>query len=159
MPLRASAVYGWGPTEVGASLALLCVVIVAVQGFFVGKLTARFPATHVVITGPLTMALGAVVLAGTSMVAPALIGLTLIAIGTGLVAPIATFLGAAGVSPQERGRVVGLQRAAGAFGRVSGPLVSGALLSEASSSTPLWAFVVASAVAAVASFGLRAAAC
>jgi DHA1 family tetracycline resistance protein-like MFS transporter len=117
---------GAGPAFVGWLLTAAGACLVAVQAVAAGP-ARRMDAAAVATAGALAIAVGLVLLPRAG--APAfVIAVLVVAIGYGLATPATSALLATAGSSATRGHRLGSGQAAAAAGRLSGPLVAGALL-------------------------------
>ena len=170
MPLWVGDTLGWGPRHVGAQFLYLGVLVAIVQGFVVGRVSARFGEVPVIATGIVLYAAGLMVLAnfGTitlsgytpgasqdaagalSMIAVMadlaghpwlLVGLGVLAGGNALLVPSIGSLVSKYASVQERGTVLGLFQSSNWMGRTIAPPIGGSLFQEQGANAPLYGSV------------------
>ena len=143
----------FGLTEGSASIVFLCVgvVLVAVQGGLVGPLTSRAGSSGLLTVGLVLVAGGLFVLAFTWSWGALAVSLALLAVGQGLAAPSLTNLVTEAAPPDRRGEVLGYQQSVGAFGRIAGPVLAGAVFDGVGTGAPyvVGAVLVGSALVAV----------
>lgn len=127
-PLWLAAFLDWGPKEVGLLFGGVGLAMIVIQGALMDWLTSRFGLLTVLGAGA---AVFAVSLLATSVVTGAW-GRALVVFmafaGATCCLPVLNVISSSVVSAQERGRMMGITALAGSFGRVAGPLVSGAVL-------------------------------
>lgn len=132
----------WGPEHAGYLFAFLGLLSAAVQGGLIGRLSALFGETRLVIAGAVLLAagLGAAPLApqagGAAAVAAAL---GTAAAGFSLVSPALTALISLGAAQDIQGGVLGASRSAATLARAAGPAFAGALYQAAGPDAPFFA--------------------
>jgi MFS family permease len=62
--------------------------------------------------------------------------MVLVSVGQGIVSPSSTSLVAEAAPPDRRGEALGYQQSAGAFARIAGPIIAGALFDHAGIGSP-----------------------
>jgi MFS family permease len=114
------------------------VILTVVQGGLIGPLTQRFGSRALVRVGLPLNAVGLVVLAYTSNMQWAMLfgAMVLVSVGQGIVSPSSTSLVAEAAPPDRRGEALGYQQSAGAFARIAGPIIAGALFDHAGIGSP-----------------------
>lgn len=140
--LWADVELGWGPREVGWTLASLGVGAVLLQGGGAGAASRALGERMTLFIGLALFAAGLGGLAVSHEVATTAASLIAFVIGVGLATPALNALIASQAAEHERGAVMGLAQSAGALGRVAGPLGAGALFDSYSSAAPFVAGAV-----------------
>lgn len=114
------------------------VVLTVVQGALIGPLTARLGSRAMIRAGLPLVAVGLFVLAITPAMQWVLLftSMVLISVGQGIVSPSTTALVAEAAPPDRRGEALGYQQSAGAFARIAGPVIAGALFDSAGIGSP-----------------------
>lgn len=125
--LWADATLHWGPRQVGYSLAGLGVGAVLLQGGGAGRAARVVGERVTLLIGIASMVAGFVGMAVAHTEQVLVIALAALVLGIGLSTPALNSLIAAQAGPDERGAVMGISQSASAFGRVAGPLASGAI--------------------------------
>ena len=129
------------------------VVLTVVQGALIGPLTARLGSRAMIRAGLPLVAVGLFVLAITPAMQWVLLftSMVLISVGQGIVSPSTTALVAEAAPPDRRGEALGYQQSAGAFARIAGPVIAGALFDSAGIGSPylLGAVLFLAAIVAV----------
>lgn len=116
---------GFGPQALGFMLLYVGLVLVVMQAVYVRKQADRIGPKRVAMQG-LICAVPALILIGAAHNLPLLLlGLTLMAMGSGQVIPCLTSLVSLYANTDEQGRVLGAFRSAGALARAVGPAVVG----------------------------------
>ncbi len=143
----------FGLTEGSASIVFLCVgvVLVAVQGGLVGPLTSRAGSSVLLPTGLVLVAAGLFLLAFTWSWGALGVSLALLSVGQGIASPSLTNLVTEAAPPERRGEVLGYQQSVGAFGRIAGPVIAGAVFDGVGTGAPyvVGAVLVGTALVAV----------
>jgi DHA1 family tetracycline resistance protein-like MFS transporter len=125
--LWADAVLSWGPRQVGWALAGLGVGAVLLQGGGAGRAARVLGERVTLLIGIASMVAGFAGMAVTHTESVLIASLAALVLGIGLTTPALNSLVAAQAEADERGAVMGLSQSASAFGRVAGPLMSGAI--------------------------------
>ena len=129
-PLWMASGLGWQAREVGLFFGLIGVVMVVTQGNILGRMTDRFGNLWVLRGAALcfsaSLALSAVATQAWAMGA---LGLLLFSAAT-LCLPVLNTIASHLVTPASRGQFFGVTASSAAFGRILGPLVAAALLSQ-----------------------------
>lgn len=114
------------------------VVLTVVQGALIGPLTTRMGSRAMIRAGLPVVALGLLLLSATPDKQWTLlfVSLILVSVGQGIVSPSTTALVAEAAPPDRRGEALGYQQSAGAFARIAGPVVAGALFDSAGIGSP-----------------------
>ncbi len=169
MPLWVGDTLGWGPRHVGAQFLYLGLLVATVQGFLVGRLSARFGEVPVIAAGTVLYAAGLLVLANFGTItstgympgAPVdgalpmiavvgdllghpflLLGLGLLATGNALLVPSIGSLVSQYASVSERGTVLGLFQSSNWMGRTISPPIGGTLFQAQGANAPLYGSVL-----------------
>ena len=137
--LWADEVLGWGPREVGWTLAGLGVGAVLLQGGGAGAASRILGERMTLLIGLALFAAGFGGLAASHQPATMAASLATLVVGIGLATPALNSLIAAQAEYNERGAVMGLSQSASALGRVAGPLGAGALFEQLGPATPFMA--------------------
>ncbi len=136
---------GWGPPEIGVNLGALGLVAALLQGMGAGPLAKRFGEARLLVVGYALYASGFLLIAVADAPVLAILAVTMLGIGAGLIGPSAQSLISQQAADDERGAVLGFQQSASSLGRVIGPLLAGPLLHHYGLATP---YVVASVMCA-----------
>ncbi|MGO8918082.1 MAG: MFS transporter [Stellaceae bacterium] len=140
--LWARSAYGWGPREVGYNFLFVGLVLVAVQGGLIGKLSRRFGEARLVLAGAGMIALGLALLPAALAVWRLLLVDTLLALGMGLLNPAITSLISQQADIDERGGVLGVSQSASSLSRILGPAAAGPLFELCGRDAPYYAGAV-----------------
>ena len=129
------------------------VVLTVVQGTLIGPLTTRFGSRLMIRAGLPLVAVGLLCLSLTSDMQWGLLfaSLVLVSVGQGIVSPSTTTLVAEAAPADRRGEALGYQQSAGAFARIAGPVIAGALFDNAGIGSP---YLVGAILFAVAMFAV-----
>jgi len=120
-------ILGFKDWQVGMYYAYLGVIIVAVQGGLIGRLTKRFGEWPLAIIGPLVISVGMLGYVGTSITPTlwlVLLAGAFNAIGRSLQTPTMFALISQNSDPRHQGVVFGLNQGLGGIARVLGPLAA-----------------------------------
>ena len=114
------------------------VVLTAVQGGFIAPLTARVGSRAMVRSGIIIVGSGLFVLAVTPDMQWLMlfISMALVSVGQGILSPSTIALVAEAAPEDRRGEALGYQQSAGAFARVAGPIIAGALFDHVGIGSP-----------------------
>ncbi len=130
-----TALAGYSEAAVQQIIGLVLTAVglfgVATQAWLVGPLVKRFGEKHLVVFGNLARGASFLLLSLMPHLATALIVVPLLAVGGGVALPALIALLTYTAPPQQRGRVIGLNQSAAAFGNIIGPLLSGYLFDNA----------------------------
>ena len=133
----------------GALLAVMGVVMVAVQGGAIGRLSKKFGERKLVLIGIASMT---VALLGAAVSFSAVIFacfLAWIAFGNGLVNPSLSSLVSKGAPENIRGGMMGIYQSMGSLARIIGPPISGFLFDHFGSASPIYAASVVMALTVI----------
>ena len=125
--LWADASLQWGPRQVGLALAGLGVGAVLLQGGGAGRAARMIGERVTLLIGIASMIAGLAGMAVAHSESMLVVSLAALVLGIGLSTPALNSLIAAQAHADERGAVMGISQSASAFGRVAGPLCSGAI--------------------------------
>lgn len=140
-PLWMGAILDWGPKEIGIVFGIQGLAMAAMQAKVVGMLTKRFGEIQV-LTGAIAILSCGFLLATMSSTQVFMIASFFLTItGASMCTPVMNSLISQRTQVENRGRIMGAAGAMGAWGRVVGPIVAGALLSYGSFGIA-WAFGV-----------------
>lgn len=125
-------------TEGSAALVFLFVgaILVGVQGFLIGRLTATWGSRNMLRIGLVSVGVGLLVLAASTVWSVLFVALFLLAFGQGIASPSTTALVAEAAPPDRRGEALGYQQSVGAFARIAGPITAGLLFDGVNAGTP-----------------------
>lgn len=147
---------GWGPPETGINLGVLGLIAAMLQGLGAGVLARRFGEARLLGAGYALYTLGFFLLAFSTEATPAIVAVTLLGVGAGLIGPSAQSLISQQAGGEERGAVLGFQQSASSLGRVIGPMLAGPLMHHYGLSTPyVWAGLFCAGALVLAYLGTR----
>ena len=119
--------HGFDAQGTGWLLAFMGIVMVAVQGGLIGRLSERFGESRLILAGMIAMAVALVLMAQASQLPLLFVGMGLLAVGNGITNPSLSSLASKGALPDRRGATMGVYQSAGSLARVVGPPVAGML--------------------------------
>lgn len=144
--------FGWGPLQVGGIFFYVGIILVAVQGGLIGRLSKMFGEAKLVLAGTGCIALGLFSLPFATVLWGVLAATTLLSIGMALFNPSLNSLISQEAGPQERGGVLGVAQSAASAARILGPAVAGAVYTGLGRNAP---YYLAAAVMAGVVFWVR----
>jgi len=144
--LWANSAYGWGPREVGYNFLFVGLVLVAVQGGLIGRLSQRFGEARLVLAGAGMIALGLALLPVALTLWRLLLVNLLLALGMGLLNPSITSLISQQADIDERGGILGVSQSASSLSRILGPAAAGPLFALWGRDAPYYVGAVAMAL-------------
>jgi DHA1 family tetracycline resistance protein-like MFS transporter len=145
--------FGWGPIQVGGIFFYVGVLLVAVQGGLIGKLSKRFGEANLVFAGSILIALGLFGLPFATVLWGVLAATTLLTCGLALLNPSINSLISQEAGAHERGGVLGVAQSAASLARIVGPAVAGAVYTGFGRNAPY--FLAAAVMAAMVVPALR----
>lgn len=147
--LWANSVFDWGPFQIGWIFFYIGLVLVAVQGGLIGKLSRQFGEARLVSSGAMLLTIGLVGLPSSLSLTGVLIVMTLLSLGLGCLNPSITSLVSRAAGADERGGILGVNQSAQSLARILGPWIAGLVYTAAGRDAPyyLGAFIMAGVVA------------
>ncbi len=136
--LWAVSVFGWGPEQVGGIFFFVGLVLAAVQGGFIGKLTRRFGEARLATFGAGLLALGLVSLPWSNTLLAVLLVMAALALGLGCLNPAVTSLVSREAGAEERGGILGVNQSAQSLARILGPALAGIVYTAGGRDTPYY---------------------
>ncbi|WNC72189.1 MFS transporter [Thalassotalea psychrophila] len=128
-PLWMGAILDWGPRQIGIVFGIQGLMMAALQAKLIGVFAKRFGEMQVLAFGIGLLTLG-FTFATFSTTQPFMIASFFITItGASMCMPLMNSLISQRTDMKHRGRIMGASSAMGAWGRVAGPLIAGAILS------------------------------
>jgi DHA1 family tetracycline resistance protein-like MFS transporter len=125
----------WGQARLGLDaqstgyvLAYVGVLVVLVQGVFIGRITARFSETQLILWGSILMAVSLAAWAVVPNLALLLLVLIPLSLATGVLNTVVSSALTKAVYPEEVGGTLGLATSAESLSRVIAPVLAGVLL-------------------------------
>ena len=137
--LWANRALAWGPRAVGFNFLYVGLVLVAVQGGLIGRLSRRFGEARLVLAGAVLIALGLLGLPFALAVWRVLVVDTCLALGMGLLNPSLTSLISLEAGSGERGGILGVAQSASSLSRILGPAIAGPLFQGFGRDAPYYA--------------------
>ncbi len=128
--------FGFGPRTVGVVLFCLALIPVAMQGGLVRVLAPRLGEVRLAIIAILSYVTGLVIVAYSSHLPLAMVGLACCGVGSGLFSPSASALASRQATPRDRGAVMGTYQSGLSLARSLIPFASGALYAALGPSAP-----------------------
>lgn len=119
--------YTYDAQGAGWLLAFMGIIMVAMQGGLIGKLSRRFGERTLILFGTAAMAIALVLLAKALTVPVVMGALALLAIGSGVTNPSLSAMASKGAKRESRGATMGVYQSAGSLARVLGPPMAGYL--------------------------------
>jgi DHA1 family tetracycline resistance protein-like MFS transporter len=123
--LWADESFGWGPMQVGWIFFFIGILLAAMQGGLIGRLSKRFGEARLVIAGAAVIGAGLLGLAFAMSLANVLVVSALLAVGMGLLNPSVSSLVSRVAGAGERGGIMGVSQSASSLARIVGPAVAG----------------------------------
>jgi MFS transporter, DHA1 family, tetracycline resistance protein len=150
----------WGQERLGLDaqatgyvLAYVGVLVVLVQGVFIGRLTARFSETQLILWGSILMAVSLAAWAVVPNLLLLLVVLIPLSLATGVLNTVISSALTKAVYPEEAGGTLGLATSVESLSRVIAPVVAGVLLGSVGAAAP--GVVAALIMAWVVTFSVR----
>ena len=128
--------FGFGPFAVGMLLFCLALISVTMQGGLVRVLAPRFGETRLAVAAVAAYVAGLLLVAYSSHLPLALVGLAFCGVGSGLFSPSVSALASKQATIRDRGAVMGTYQSGLSLARAFVPFASGALYSGLGSSAP-----------------------
>jgi multidrug resistance protein len=119
--------FGWGPLQVGLIFFYVGILLSALQGGAIGRLTKVVGETNLVVGGGAILAIGLFALTFAYALWAVLVATALLAFGMGMLSPAMASLISKQAGENERGGVLGLSQSAQSLARIVGPAVAGAV--------------------------------
>ncbi len=139
IPIFAYRYLSFSDKQIGYIYAVIGLVGVLVQGYFIGKLTKKFGEKKLLNIGMILM-LSGLALIPVSIYSIIIIWMLVLAMSTGLALVNPTILSIISklTSPDEQGEVLGVNQSMGSLGRVLGPLWGGFAFNILGYQFPFW---------------------
>lgn len=138
-PLWANRLFNYGPSHIGSVFFMLGLISVVIQGGLIGPLTKWLGEIRLVQTAAIFMMIGLSLIGSAISILVLWIGLFFYGCGAAMFNPSLSSLVSKRANPNEKGLFLGQYQSACALGRILGPLFSGVLFSQVSTSAPLYA--------------------
>jgi DHA1 family tetracycline resistance protein-like MFS transporter len=123
--LWANRSFGWGPEQVGWIFFYVGLLLAALQGGLIGRLSQRFGEARLVTAGAAIIGLGLLGLAVAGSLWVVLVVTGLLAIGMGLLNPSVSSLVSRAAGAGEHGGILGVSQSASSLARILGPAIAG----------------------------------
>jgi MFS family permease len=155
--LWATSRFGWGPMQIGWIFFFVGLVLAAVQGGLIGRLTKRFGEARLATYGAVLLTIGLISLPFSSGLVTVLAVMGLLALGLGCLNPTLTSLVSQEAGAAERGGILGVNQSGQSLARILGPLIAGAVYAAAGRNAPYYigAIMMAAVVAMAAAVPRR----
>ncbi len=142
----------WTEGRVGSAYGLFGAVMLVVQSLLIGRLSARFRPLDLLRFGSLFTAVALAVMGFSQTPVTMLAGLTLLAIGFGMVNPLLASLASEYAGSQARGTVLGFAQSSGGLARTVGPVAWGLVYKTAGGTASFLGGTVIALLAAATAF-------
>jgi DHA1 family tetracycline resistance protein-like MFS transporter len=136
--LWADDAFGWGPMQVGWIFFYVGILLAAMQGGLIGRLSKRFGETRLVIAGAAIIGLGLLGLAFAASLAEVLVASGFLAVGMGLLNPSVSSLVSRVAGAEERGGIMGVSQSASSLARIIGPAIAGGIFTAWGRNAPYY---------------------
>jgi MFS transporter, DHA1 family, tetracycline resistance protein len=138
----------------GALFGSIGIILAAIQGGFIGRLTKAFGEPPLAAVGPFITALGLFLVGAAGVLIPGvwplfIVGSALLAIGSSLFNPSLQSLISRHAGCAEQGEILGAMQGMASLARAVGPLLAGLLYAHISSGAPYYASAAICVVVAV----------
>jgi DHA1 family tetracycline resistance protein-like MFS transporter len=135
--------------QVGWIFFYVGLVLVAVQGGLIGRLSHRFGESRLATYGALLLALGLMTLPLSLTLFAVLFVMALLSLGLGILNPSVTSLVSREASADERGGILGVNQSAQSLARILGPWLAGIMYTAGGRDAPYYvgAFIMLAVVA------------
>ena len=136
LPLITNVRLGWTEREIGHVFGLFGLIMLVIQGGFIGRMSRAWGARRLIIAGSASAMIGLVLVAWSAQVAPLVVGLVLLGTGLGVINPCLSTLASEMAGSSRRGAVLGFAQSAGGLARTVGPTAAGILFARIGPSAP-----------------------
>ena len=137
-PLWANRLFSYGPSHIGSVFFMLGLISVVIQGGLIGPLTKWLGEIRLIQTAAIFMMIGLSLIGSAISILVLWVGLFFYGCGAAMFNPSLSSLVSKRANPNEKGLFLGQYQSACALGRILGPLFSGVLFSQVSTSAPLY---------------------
>jgi MFS family permease len=120
-----ASLFHFDARQAGMLLALVGIIMVAMQGGLVGRLAKRFGELRLIHVGLIICGLGLLGFAFSPTIGAVIISLSVLGVGHGTLHPSLSSLASLGASKDRRGATMGVFQSAGSLARVLGPPCAG----------------------------------
>ncbi len=142
-----AALFGFNAQSTGYLMLGLGMLMVIMQGGFIGKLANRFGERTLILTALFLSGISLAAYASTVSLVLAITALAFLSIGRGILQPTLTTLASHKVTPTIRGVTMGFFQSGSSLARVIGPIIAGWTYQHYSPSTPFYLGAIFLAVA------------
>jgi MFS family permease len=134
----ANSKFAWGPQQVGLIFFYVGLVLAAIQGGLIGRMSHRFGEARLVTFGAVLLMLGLATLPLSGKLAIILIVMAVLSVGLGFLSPSITSLVSQAAAATERGGILGVNQSAQSLARIVGPLIAGVVYTTSGRATPYY---------------------
>jgi len=136
LPLLTNARFAWTEREIGHVFGLFGLMMLIIQGVFIGRLTRAWGARRLLLVGALSSMCGLLLLAQGESVMLTVSGLVALGAGIGVINPCLSTVASEYAGTERRGAVLGFAQSAGGIGRTIGPTAAGVLYARIGMTAP-----------------------
>lgn len=130
------ALFGLDAQHAGELLAIMGLIMVAMQGGAIGKLSKRYGEPKLITIGFLICTVALAGFGSVTTFAAVVVSLCFLGFGHGMLHPSLSSLASKGASPDRRGATMGVFQSAGSLARVLGPPAAGLLYDRLKPNAP-----------------------
>ena len=152
VPLLGIAYFALGSVEMSYFFIYIGIIQILLQGIVIGRLASKFGELTLIVLGPLLMMLGVFVMPLFQSITLFLIGLTMIASGSGIMRTIIPSFLSRFSPADEQGGILGIASSVLSIATVPGPLIGGLLFEFAGITAPFFGSTAILAIGLVFSF-------
>jgi DHA1 family tetracycline resistance protein-like MFS transporter len=138
-PLFAKTKYAYEPRHVSYLFVYSGLIGVLIQGGLLGRMVKTISEKTLLLAGMVMLIVAYLALPWTPALAPLLVMLGLMSIGTSLVSSLLPTLVSKRAPLSEQGSALGITQAAGSLARAAGPLLGGLMMAYGAQTTPFFA--------------------
>ena len=152
VPLLGIAYFALGSVEMSYFFIYIGIIQILLQGIVIGRLASKFGELTLIVLGPLLMMLGVFVMPLFQSITLFLIGLTMIASGSGIMRTIIPSFLSRFSPADEQGGILGIASSVLSIATVPGPLIGGLLFEFAGTTAPFFGSSAILTIALIFSF-------
>ena len=152
MPLLGIAYFAIGSVEMSYIFIYIGIIQILLQGIVIGRLSNKLGEVMLIVLGPLLMMLGIFVMPLFQSITLFLVGLTMIASGSGIMRTIVPSFLSRFSPADEQGGILGIASSVLSIATVPGPLIGGLLFEFAGIAAPFFGSAAILAIGLVFSF-------
>ena len=130
--------FGWGPEQVGWIFFYVGLILAAVQGGLLRRLSRQFGEARLTAGGAALLVVGLFGLPFSASLAAILIVMAVLSIGLGCLNPSVTSLVSRAAGADEQGGILGVNQSAQSLARILGPWLAGWVYTAAGRSAPYY---------------------